>query len=161
MTQFIIGLITGGTLLKIVEFLIAWRKERREHKSAKTAHTKDRPRFRIDITKVPTSHAAVPAFIVKILSLGSLPLTINNGEIFIKAEHYPERVQTEKFNHREISPIAPIEFKFPLPPKITDPQSGGKPKVEMVCQFSYGEDGDRYKEEWIYDHRTAQFIPLD
>jgi hypothetical protein len=159
MGGFISGLITGGVLYKIIDYGIAWVKERREQKSAKTSHEKDRPRFRVDITKTEGPHPGIPAFVVKILSLGSLPLTINNGEVFIKAEHYPEHVQTEKLNGRVISPHSPIEFKFPLPLKITDPLSGGKPAVQMVCQFSYGKDAGRYEERWVYDHRTANFNP--
>jgi hypothetical protein len=151
--------MSGGFTLKFFDYVIAWVKERREQKSRKTAHEKDRPRFRIDITKVPTNHAAIPAFIVKILSLGSLPLTINKGEVFIKAEHYPENVQTEKLDGCEIGPLCPIELKFPLPPKITNPLSGGKPKVEMICQFSYGE-AEPYKQHWIYNHSSGKFEPV-
>jgi hypothetical protein len=107
-------------LLAIVGSLIEWVKERRAQKTAKTAHEKDRPRFRIDVTKTKSDHA-IPAFVVKILSLGSLPLTINDGEVSIKTEHYPEGVQTEKLDGREISSVCPIEISFPLPSKFTDP----------------------------------------
>lgn len=82
--------ITGGLFLKIVELLIAWAKERREQQSRKTAHQKDRPRFRIDISIVP--HTSASSAVVKILSLGSLPLTIKHGEIFIEAPTIRRRV---------------------------------------------------------------------
>src|SRR5882724_6598903 len=98
----------------VIGHLISWVKERKEQKAAKTAHEKDRPRFRVDITKVPTAHAAVPAFVMKILSLGRLPVTINDGEVFVTAEHYPERVDAKKLGGREIGPSAPIKLEFPF-----------------------------------------------
>jgi len=154
--KFIIGLVTGGLGLKLIDYSIAWVKERREQKNSKTAHEKDRPRFRIDISKVPTAHAGVPAAHVKILSLGSLPLTINDGEIFIEAEHYPERVKSYQLKGREINSVSPIEFDFPLPPKLTDPSGIREPVIKLVCEFSYG-NNEQHKEERIYNHRFGWF----
>jgi len=143
---FLLGALSGGFGLKLIDYTIAWIKERREQRSHKTAHEKDRPRFRIDVVIVPTSHALVPAAIVKILSLGSLPLTINKGEVFIEASHYTERVESYKIGKREISPIHPIEFTFSLPQKLVNPSGIGPPFIKLVCQFSYGDDGEEYKE---------------
>jgi hypothetical protein len=154
--NFLLGLVSGGLGIKIIDYLIAWKKERREQQAAKTEHEKDRPRFRVDVTKTETSHAAVPAFIVEIFSLGGLPLTIDDGKVFITSDDQPERVQTEKLGGRVISPSAPIKLKFPLAHKYTNPLSGRKPAIEMVCQFSYGAD-EPYKKKWVYNHRIAQF----
>jgi len=155
-TNFLLGLVSGGLAIKIIDYLMAWAKERREQKAAKTAHEKDRPRFRVDVTKTETPNPAVPAFIVEIFSLGSLPVTIDDGEVFITSDDQPERVQTEKLSGRVISPSAPIKIKFPLAHRYANPLSGGKPKIEMVCQFSYGAD-EPYKKKWVYNHRIAQF----
>src|SRR5713101_7970107 len=57
---FVAAIVGSGMLLKIIDYLLAWAKEKREQRSAKTAYEKDRPRFRIDITIVPTAHSAVP-----------------------------------------------------------------------------------------------------
>jgi hypothetical protein len=151
------GLASGGMLLRLIDYLIAWRKEKREQRSAKTAHERDRPRFRIDVSIVPTLHTAVPAAIVKILSLGSLPLTINDGEIFIEASHYPERVQPQKLDGREITPVCPIEFKLPLPLKLINPSGIREPVVKIVCNFSYGKDNQRYHNEKTYNRKTREF----
>jgi hypothetical protein len=155
--SFLTGLITGGLVFKLIDYLIAWQKERREQKGSKTSHEKDRPRFRIDITKVPTDHALVPAAVVKILSLGSLPLTINRGEVLIEASHYPEGVQSYQLRNEEISSIHPIEFQFSLPSKLTHPVGIGEPTVKMVCKFSYGKAGERYEEQRFYNHRRGWF----
>jgi hypothetical protein len=155
-TNYLLGFVSGGVGIKIIDYLIAWAKERREQKAAKITHEKDRPRFRVDVTKTETSHAAVPAFVVEIFSLGSLPVTIDDGEVFITSDDHPERVQTEKLSGRVISPSAPIKIKFPVPQKYTSPLSGRKPAMEMVCKFSYGAD-EPYKKKWIYNHRAAQF----
>jgi hypothetical protein len=154
---FIAGNVTGGMGLKLIDYLIAWARERREQKSSKTAHEKDRPRFRVDTSKVPTAHAGVPAVRMKILSLGSLPITINEGEVFIEAEHYPERVQSHQLKRREISPACPIEIEFPLPPKITDPSGIREPQIKLVCEFSYDGVEEPYKEERKYNHRSGRF----
>jgi hypothetical protein len=151
------GIAIGGLGLSLINYLIAWAKERREQKNSKTAHEKDRPRFRIDISKMPTGHAAVPAAVVKILSLGSLPLTINDGEVFVEAEHYPERVKSYQLKDREINSICPIEVDFPLPPKLTNPSGIREPRIKLVCQFSYGPDNQKYKEERTYNHRSGWF----
>ena len=50
----------------------------------KLSHEKDKPRFRIELAIVPTAHSSVPAAVVKILSLGSLPITINQGRYLSK-----------------------------------------------------------------------------
>jgi len=157
MSSFLVGFVSGGLGIRLIDYLIAWRKERREQKAAKTAYEKDRPRFRIDTAKGPGNHPSAPDLIVTILSLGSLPLTINEGEVFIEAEHYPEHVKTHKLDGREISSAHPIEVRFPLPGKLIDPQGIGKPVIKLVCQFSYGKDGEQYNEERVYNYRTAEF----
>jgi hypothetical protein len=156
----IVAMLAGGSLDRLLSWGIMWIKEKREQRSAKTSHEKDRPRFRIDVTKTKTDHADVPAFVVEILSLGSLPLTINYGEAFVTAEHYPERVQTEKFDNREIGPVHPIKVKFALPPKVTNPLGGGKPLVKLVCHFSYGENNQEYAQEWKYNQMSGKFEEL-
>jgi hypothetical protein len=153
---FLSGLVSGGLLLRIIDYLVAWKKERREQRSAQLAHEKDRPRFRIDISKVPTSHSNVPAARVEILSLGSLPLTINEGEVFIETDQRPEHVESRQLNGREISALSPIVFEFPLPEKLVNPHGVGKPVVKVVCDFSYGTD-DRYHDEKTYNHQTREF----
>jgi hypothetical protein len=152
-----IGVIAGGSLVKIAELCIAWAKERREKRAGKTAHEKDRPRFRVDITKGTTSNANVEAAIVKILSLGSLPLTINHGEVFIEAGHYPGHVEPKKLENREISAVALVELQFSLPSKLIHPLSGGKPLVKLICRFSYGMDNQQYYEDWTYNRNNGQF----
>jgi hypothetical protein len=147
--------VGGGIFLKSIELLIAWIKERREQKSAKTTHEKDRPRFRVDITMGPNITGSY--VIAKILSLGSLPLTIKNGEIFIDTSERPERVESYKFDGREIGPFSPIEFNFSFPQKLVSPQSGGKPTVKLICQFSYGDNDDEYRQEKIYNRNIRDF----
>lgn len=153
------GLIVGGGGLKVIELLIKWREEKREQRRDKTAHEKDRPRFRVDIAKGKTSHALVPALVVKILSLGGLPLAIDDGEIFIEASHYPDRVQPQQLSGREISPFAPIELEFSLPPKLVNPGGIGKPVIKLKCRFSYTENKERhtFSYEKTYAHAIAWF----
>ena len=148
--------ITGGMFLKIIELLMAWAKERREQRSRKSAHEKDRPRFRVDVAIVPTDHASVPAAIVEILSLGSLPLTINNGEVFIEASHYPERVQSYNLAGREIGALQPIKLKFPLPQKLVNPQGVGESIIKLICHFFYAKNGE-YRNEKTYNRNTQNF----
>ena len=153
----IIGLVAGGSLVKIAELGIAWAKEKREQRSGKTTHEKDRPRFRVDVSIFPKNHATVQTALVKILSLGSLPLTINHGEIFIEASHYPERVEPKKLDGREIGPLSPVEVQFTLPLKLINPWSGGKPTVKLISKFSYGEDDEEYSDEKTYNRDSREF----
>jgi hypothetical protein len=99
---------------------------------------------------VKTSY--IPDAIVKILSLGCLPLTINDGEIFVEANDCPEHVEPQKLAGREISSTSPIEVKFSLPQKLMNPVGIREPVVKMVCQFSYTYDGKHceYRNEKIY-----------
>ena len=125
--------------------------------SGKTTHEKDRPRFRVDVSIFPKNHATVQTALVKILSLGSLPLTINHGEIFIEASHYPERVEPKKLDGREIGPLSPVEVQFTLPLKLINPWSGGKPTVKLISKFSYGEDDEEYSDEKTYNRDSREF----
>ena len=157
---FLIGMLTGGSLLRTIDYLIAWRRERREQAAAKIAHEKDRPRFRVDIRKAKGRHASVDSLIVKILSLGSLPLTIDKGEVFIEASHYPERVESKKLDSREISSVQPIELEFSLPLKLVDPPGVREPPlVKLVCKFSYSNCKSPEHYEATYDHKQGDFLP--
>jgi hypothetical protein len=165
---FLSGFASGGFALRIVDYVIAWIKERREQRrekreerneqreqrSEEATHEKDKPRFRIDVTVVKGTHAHIPAARVEILSLGCLPLTINDGEVFIESDQHPEQVQTEQLKGRKISSNAPIVFEFPLPEKLVNPQGVGKPVVQVVSNFSYDEDGKRrrYRNVHRYVH---------
>jgi hypothetical protein len=155
-SSFLAGFVSGGLGLRLIDYCIAFARERREQKDRKLSHEKDKPRFRIDVAIVPTAHSSVPAAVVKILSLGSLPITINQGEVFIEATHYPEHVQSTKLDGREIGPIYPIEVKFPLPDKLMNPSGVGEPVVKIVCEFSY-DKGQPYKETKTYNRRNRTF----
>jgi hypothetical protein len=152
-----LGAIGGGFLIKLLELLIAWAKEKREQHSSATSHEKDRPRFRVDVAITPSPHAAVKTAVVKILSLGSLPITINHGEVFIEASHYPERVEPKKLDGREIGPVSPIEFNFSLPEKLINPWSGGKPTVKLICKFSHGKNDEIYSDQKNYNPSNRVF----
>lgn len=154
---FVAGLIGGGLLLRLIDYFIAWKREKREQHSLAVREQKDRPRFRIDTTIVPTTHATVPAAIVKILSLGSLPLTINQGEVFIEASHYPERVEPQDISGREIGPITPVEAKFSLPQKLINPSGIGEPVIKLVCKFSHSGSREPEHHEAIYNRRQRRF----
>ncbi|HTU33561.1 MAG TPA: hypothetical protein VMF66_07135 [Candidatus Acidoferrum sp.] len=168
---FLSGFVSGGFALRIVDYLIAWIKERREQRrekreerseqreqrSEETTHEKDKPRFRVDVSIVKGTHTNVPTARVKILSLGSLPITINDGEVFIESNQRPEHVQPQQLKKSEITALAPIVFDFSLPEKLVNPQGVGKPVVKVVCDFSYGKDRSRYHEEKTYNHQTRVF----
>lgn len=151
---FLSGFVGGGALLRVIDYLIAWRNERREQHREQTAHEKDMPRFRVEIAVVKGTHAHIPTARVEILSLGSLPITINDGEVFIESNQRPEHVQTEQLKGRKIAPNAPIVVEFPLPEKLVNPQGVGKPVVQVVSDFSYDEDGkcQRYYNVQKYIH---------
>jgi hypothetical protein len=152
----LVGILGGGLLFRLIDYLIAWVRERREQKASKTAHEKNRPRFRVDVTIVPTNHAAVTAAVVKILSLGSLPLTINQGKVFICSSDYPEAVETKKLDGCEIGPLCPIETRFPLPPKFINPIGDRKPEIKIVGDFSCGEN-QQYRYEKTFNRKTGHF----
>jgi hypothetical protein len=147
--------VAGGFVFKLIDYLILWAKERREQRSQETAHEKDRPRFRVDVTTI--SHSSASKAIVEILSLGSLPLTIKHGEIFIEASHYPEREQVHRLDSREIGPFSPIKVELWLPLKLINPLSGQKPVVKMKCKFSYGENDEEYSNEKTYNRSNGKF----
>ena len=83
-SSFLAGFVSGGLGLRLIDYCIAFARERREQKDRKLSHEKDKPRFRIELAIVPTAHSSVPAAVVKILSLGSLPITINQGRYLSK-----------------------------------------------------------------------------
>jgi hypothetical protein len=63
----------------------------------KKAKEKDKPCFRVDVSKGQTALSNVPAVVVKIQSLGSSPVTIHDGQVFIKTGLHPEGVQSQPF----------------------------------------------------------------
>jgi hypothetical protein len=166
--------VGGGLVLTLIDYLIAWgnerreqrrelreqRSEERERRSEETAHEKERPRFRVDVTVVEGTHTDVPAARVEIRSLGGLPLTIDDGKVFIHSKQHPEHVETEQLKGRKIGPNAPIEVKFPLPEKLVNPHGVGKPDVQVVSDFSYDEGGKRRRyrhvQKYIHPRRFEQ-----
>ncbi len=79
--SFLSGLLMGGLVFKLVDYLILWAKEKREQRTLNIAKEKDRPRFQVNITIDETGHSELPTVVVKILSLGCLPLTTNQGYV--------------------------------------------------------------------------------
>ena len=146
------GIIGGGSLLKLIDYLIAYQNERREQRrehraerneerasrSEEMAHEKDRPRFEIKVTKGETSHTNVPAVSTKIISLGSLPLTINKGKISIQTRKCPKGVQDKDLSSRDIGPSAPIIEEIRLPEKFVNSEGTAKERfITVVVDFSY------------------------
>jgi hypothetical protein len=152
-----LAFISGGFVFKFIDYCIEWAKEKREQRREQTSHDKDRPRVRVDISKGKGTHSHIPTLIMEILSLGGLPLTINEGEAFITTSQYPERVQSHQLNGGEVSPFAPIKFEFSLPLNFTNPSGVGKPVIKLVCQFSYGKDNEPYRYEKTYNHDRGWF----
>jgi hypothetical protein len=150
------GLLTGGLGLKLIDYAILWNREKREQHSHKTSKEKDKPRFDFHVSIVPTQNLAVPEAVVKILSLGGLPLTINDGKVSIYEVHCPERVESQKLHNCEIGPTVPIERKFSLPNKLMNPSGIGEPIVKIVCEFSHSKDGT-YRKEKTYNRATRNF----
>lgn len=141
-------------MFDFINHLVTWRKERKKQQAFKIALAHDRPRFKVNLTK--TECSPVPTFLLEILSLGILPRTVSEGEVFLTSENSPERVKTEKLTNREISTKAPLRIKFRLPHNVTNPSGSWETKIELVCQFSYEQDGI-YKGQWEYNHRTEYF----
>lgn len=154
------GAVGGGLLLKFFELLVIWARERREQRSHKTSREKDRPRFRIDATEVEGIHPNRPIMRVEILSLGSLPLTINDGYVKIEPIEYPGAIQPEPLAQREIGPNAPIVIEREIALKFLQPMSiRERYTVKLICKFSYG--GDKpYENEKRYNRETHKFEDL-
>jgi hypothetical protein len=153
---FIAGLVTGGLGLRLIDYLIAWARERREQKNSKTAHEKDRPRFRVDPSVDESGHPNRPTVVVKILSLGGLPLTINDGYIAVETPKYPESISPYQLRGKEISPIAPIIAELPTKLFILQSSGLGEAPVKLICKFSYGKN-ETYEREWIYNKQSRNF----
>jgi hypothetical protein len=112
------------------------------------AQEKDRPCFRVDVSKGQTALFNVPGVVVKIHSLGSLPLDIYDGQVFIKTGLHPEGVQHQTFSNTPISELRPIEWVLLLPEKYVNVPGGGRAKsIWVVVEFSYGKRKERYYSE--------------
>lgn len=146
----------GGLIFKLFDTLILWAKEKREQHGLQIAKEKDRPRFRVDVSIDKTGHPELPTIVVKILSLGGLPITINQGYVTINPAQYPSAIQTRELSGKEIGPDAPIEEKFPIKMGILRPISGEKTEIKLVCEFSYGKN-ERYNDEQRYNRTRDQF----
>jgi hypothetical protein len=150
----------GGLFVKLFEMLIAWAKERREQRSMKTSHEKDRPRFRVDATKVESTHPNVPTIHVEILSLGGLPLTINEGYVAIEPVNSPGAIKPQSLSGSAISPSAPIKRDFGIAGKFIYPMDiAERHTVKLICKFSY-DDGKTYEDEQHYNRQTQKFEHL-
>jgi hypothetical protein len=146
MGKFILGLLGGGMIFKLLDYLIAWRREKRDQKTIEVAQEKNRPRFRVDVSKGKTTHAVVPALVVKILSLGSLPIAINDGQIFIYTGKHPEGIKHQNLSNTQVSSVAPIVFEIPLPEKDVNHPGVREKSIQLVVKFSYGIQKERYEE---------------
>lgn len=150
------GVLSGGLVLRLLDYLIAWSREKREQKAANTAREKDRPRFRVDTTVREGSHPLRPTIIVKILSLGGLPVTVNDGHVAIEASQHPNCANPHQLKGKVISPVAPIEIEFPFKQIILQPGRPEESTVKLVCKFSY--DGDQeYTCEQTFNRQTDRF----
>ena len=152
----IVSAAGGGLVFKLIDYLIAWARERREQKAAKTAHEKDRPRFRVDVAVTKPGHPLRPTVVVRILSLGGLPVTVNQGHVIIESSQYPDCIQPHELHGLVISQIAPIEIEFPFTIDILHSLRGVEFTVKVVCKFSY--DGDQeYSCEKAFNRKTDHF----
>lgn len=155
-SSFFYGLLTGGSLLKIVELLIAWRREQREQRTAKTSREKDRPRFRVDTSIPEPGHPQAPTIIVKIFSLGGLPLTINDGYIEIETIKYPGAIKPYPLAGKDISIFAPIEAIFKIRQGILNNEWPGESSINLICKFSYGEN-EAFEKKKVYNRSIHNF----
>lgn len=117
----------------------------------RTEQEKDRPRFRVDPSKGETAHSNIPAVVVKILSLGSLPLTIHEGQVFVQTGRYPAGIQHQKLSDTQISTSYPIEVEIPLPEKYVNSPGIREKSIQVVVDFSYGKNKERYRETKTVD----------
>jgi hypothetical protein len=115
----------------------------------KKAQEKDRPCFRVDVSKGQTALFNVPGVVVKIHSLGSLPLEMYDGQVFIKTGLHPEGVQHQTFPpDTHISALHPIERMIPLPGKYVNSQESSRAKsIQVVVDFYYGKKKEHYHVE--------------
>lgn len=151
------SLLLGGGGLRVIDLLIAWVRERREQKRDASAHEKDRPRFRIDVTVLENPSPMRKTIRVKVISLGSLPVTVNYGDVTVYSSQYPEPVISQQFSRKEVTPAYPIEIEFSMKHGVLHPSGVGDFEVKLICKFSYGEDGQSQAEEQFYNRQTRQF----
>ena len=154
------GVLAGRVLLKVIDYLIAWVHERREQRREMTTHEKDRPRPRVDVSILETSHPHRKTIVVKILSLGALPITINYGDATIYSSQYQEPIINRQFSRKEITPAHPIEVELPIKLNILHPSGIGDVEVKLVCKFSYGENESQTEEQY-YNRNTQRFETVD
>jgi hypothetical protein len=154
------SLLGIALILRLIDYLIALAKERRERKSGKIAQEKDRPRFRVDPTKMEGTHPNVPTIRVEIHSLGGLPLTIKDGYVAIEPVNNPSAIQPESLRGKSISPSAPIVVKFKIAGKYIYPMGiTERYTVKLICKFSY-EENKPYEDEQHYNRQTQKFEHL-
>lgn len=160
---FLSGIFTGGLLFKLVDTLILWAREKREQRNLEVSKQKDRPRFRVDVAitsanvlRPSGAPDLLPSVIIKILSLGSLPLTINQGYVAIKSNQYPEEVKPHNLDGKEISSLAPIVIEIHVHMSVLHPKGIDKTPVKLICKFSYG-DGETYEDEKTYKEVLNRF----
>lgn len=140
--------------------LIAWAKERREQRSIRTSHEKDRPRFRVDATEVKGSHPNIPTIHVVIRSLGGLPLTIDDGYVAVEPLQYPGAIQPQSLAGKAISPTAPVVIEFEIMGKFIYPMSITEGHtIKLICKFSYDKN-QSYEDEQHYNRKTHKFEHL-
>jgi hypothetical protein len=148
-----------GLLLKLIDYVIKLleRREKAIREAERRSHEPERPRIRVDVAIAETSHPTRKTILVKILSLGSLPVTVNYGDVTVTSSQYPEPVIHEQFSRKEITTLHPIEIELPTKHGILHPDGVGTPEIKLVCKFSYGEDQQSYTEEQYYNQRTRKF----
>jgi hypothetical protein len=152
--------VAGGLFVKLFEMLIALAKERREQRSIRTSQEKDRPRFRVDATEIKGSHPNIPTIRIVILSLGGLPLTINDGYVAIEPIEHPGAIQPQSLSRKANSPAAPVVAEFEVAGKYLHPMAiTERYTVKLICKFSYA-DNQSYEDEQRYNQHTHKFEHL-
>jgi hypothetical protein len=154
------SLIGLGLIFKGIDYLLAWAKEIRELKAGKITKEKDRPRFRVDATKMEGTHPNVPTVHVEIHSLGGLPLTIKDGYVAIEPVNNPGTIHPESLRGKSISPSAPIVVEFKVAGKYIYPMGvTERYTIKLICKFSY-EENKPYEDEQHYNRQTQKFEHL-
>lgn len=154
--SFLYGLLLGGGGIKLIELAIVWARERREQKGSKVSHEKNRPRFRVDVTVDETTHSMRPTLLIKILSLGGLPLTINDGYVEVQSPDESDTQKPQTLAGKEISPSAPIDIQIPIRFRTLHPQERRETPVKLVTKFSHG-DNETYENEQHYNEVARKF----
>jgi hypothetical protein len=152
-----IAFFGGAAAMRLVELAIAWIKEKREQRAHKILMDQAATAIDSDVVTDMETVAQGKTALVKIVSLGSLPVTIKDGNIRVESSQYEKPVESVSLAGRKISNSAPITKSIFVKNGILYPQGISAPDIKLIVELAC-KSGESYSQTYYYDRTSKKYV---